>query len=117
MELKHDGICAVVVVPPEYWKSQGPVPVIFTGKFTEPPSQIVVPPVMIAVGAGKIVSVIGRPELLQPDALVKTVRTLLYEPAATVPGTVIETGELVNVAPAISPKPAFSAIRSKLISY
>src|SRR5687767_7155101 len=55
MELKNDGICADVVVPSEYWKSQGPVPVKFTVKFTEPPSQIVVPPVMIAVGAGKIV--------------------------------------------------------------
>jgi hypothetical protein len=66
MELKKEGMDADVVVPSEYWKDQGPVPVKFTVRLVEDPLHIVALPEIAAVGLCRTVIENGWPVLAQP---------------------------------------------------
>jgi hypothetical protein len=48
--LKNDGITGEVVVPSEYWKDHGPVPVKTTVRVVLEPSQMVASPEIVADG-------------------------------------------------------------------
>jgi hypothetical protein len=86
MVLKNDGITGDVVVPSVYWNFHGPVPVKFIVMLTGVVSQIVVVPVMVAVGLSKTVMLNGTAVLEQPATEFKAVSVAEYTPAGTVAG-------------------------------
>ena len=104
-----------VVVPSEYWKVNGAVPVKFIVIGVCEPLHIDAVPDIDAVGLGDTVMVIGDEALTQPDAAFRTVNAPIYKPAGIVFGIVNETGEAVKVALTISVKPAVWAAGSKSI--
>src|SRR5688572_26240149 len=112
MELTGD-TAGNVVVPSEYWKDQGPVPVKFIVIGVCEPEQIDAVPEIVAVGLGLMVILMGVEALTHPAAL-RTVSTALYNPDGTLPGMVNETGDVLN-ASVISVKPALCAAPSKSI--
>jgi hypothetical protein len=117
IELKKDGIEGDVVVPSEYWKDQGPVPVKFTVIFVDEPSQIAASPEIVAVGLWIMVIVNAVAGLAQPVDELIALTVPVYTPATALAGTVIAMGLTGNAVGDTSVKPWASATASKSIKY
>ena len=74
-----------VVVPSEYSKVHGLVPVKLSVIVAADPLHIEVEPVIVAVGLGRTTILIGVTVLTHPVVLLRTVKSALYVPGVTAP--------------------------------